>query len=58
VFLWKIPFVTPRIISGCATFKAAEAASLSPDSMASSTFLKNDLILDLRFLLTTVRRSI
>ena len=37
VFLWKTPLVTPRISSGWASRRAASAADLSPEAMASST---------------------
>ncbi len=37
VFLWITPLDTPRMISGSAAFRAAEAAFLSPEAMASST---------------------
>ena len=57
VFLWNTPFVTPRISSGCAARSAATEASLSPDSMASSTLRRNVRMRERRALLIWKRAS-
>ena len=52
VFLWRMPFWAPRISSGSAAFMAMTAASLLPETIASSTLrsvLRTRLV---RFLLT------
>ena len=41
VFLCRTPLLTPRIISGCASFSANLAAGASPVPIADSTFLIN-----------------
>ena len=41
VFLCKTPLLTPRIISGCASFSASLAVGASPVRIANSTFLMN-----------------
>ena len=41
VFLCRTPLLTPRIISGCASFSASLAAGASPVPIADSTFLIN-----------------
>ena len=41
VFLWRTPLVLARCSSGCASWNAVRAASLSPVAIAVSTFLTN-----------------
>jgi len=57
VFLWKTPLVTPRISSGWAARRAAAAASLSPEAMASSTLRRKVRIRERRVLFTVARAS-
>jgi len=54
VFRCKTPLCTPRIISGCASRKAASAWSLFPSAMAVSTFLTNVRIRPTRVRFTMV----
>src|SRR5260370_31548934 len=58
VFLWTTPLPTLRCSSGCASAKAARAASLSPLSIAVSTFFMKVRRRDTRARLTAVRRSV
>ena len=58
VFLCKTPLVAARAISGCAVLRAAAAASLSPDAIASSTLRIWVLVRDRREVLTNVRCAI
>lgn len=58
VFLCNTPLVAARAISGCAVLRAAAAASLSPDAMASSTLRIWVLVRDRREVLIVVRRAI
>jgi hypothetical protein len=58
VFLWNTPFETARCISGCASLRAADAACLSPEAIASSTLRRNVLTRERRALFTAVRRAI
>src|SRR4051812_41448118 len=55
---WITPFWAARMISGAADFKAAVAAALSPEAIASSTLRTEVRISERRDLLTSVRRAI
>src|SRR6056297_38574 len=57
VFLWNTPLVTPRISSGWAARSAVEAASLSPEAIASSTLRRQVRMRERRALLTAWRFS-
>src|SRR5689334_22134299 len=56
VRLWPIPFCAVRTSRGSAAFRAAAAAFLSPEAMASSTPRTVVLRREWRFLLISVRR--
>jgi hypothetical protein len=58
VFLWRIPFWALRISSGWALRKAASAADLSPEEIASSTLRTKVRIRLRRALFMTVRRPV
>src|SRR5882757_3996582 len=58
VFLCSTPLETPRMISGSAAFKAARAAVLSPDVMASSTLRIKPRTRVLRDVLMAVRLAV
>ncbi len=55
---WTTPFCAERTMTGCASFKAAVAACLLPEAIASST-LRTELLRRVRpTLLTVVRRVV
>src|SRR5258705_7043686 len=58
VFLCSTPLETPRMISGSAAFKAASAAFLSPEAMASSTLRIKPRTRVLRAVLMAVRLAV
>src|SRR5260221_9280126 len=58
VFLCRMPFDTPRMISGSATFNAAWAADLSPLVMASSTLRMKPRTRVLRAVLIALRLAV
>jgi hypothetical protein len=58
VFFGSTPFVTPRMISGCAVRSAALAAARSPLAIASSTFLSCLRMRLTRARFRAVRRSV
>src|SRR6187455_1793275 len=58
VFLCSTPLETPRMISGSAAFKAARAAFLSPEAMASSTLRIKPRTRVLRAVLMAVRLAV
>ena len=58
VFFWNTPLVTARCSSGWALLKAASAAPLFPDAIASSTLRRKVLTRERRALFTAVRRAI
>src|SRR4051812_20361683 len=58
VFLWRTPLDTPRMISGSAAFRAARAALLSPEAMASSTLRIKPRTRVLRAVLMAVRLAV
>src|SRR4051812_7212951 len=55
---WITPFWAARMISGAADFKAAIAAVLSPEAIASSTLRTEVRMSERRDLLISVRRAI
>src|SRR6186997_295648 len=58
VLRWTMPFCAVRRMIGSASFRAARAASLLPEAIASST-LRNELRMRLRrVLLAVVRRAV
>src|SRR5450631_2760373 len=58
VFLCSTPLETPRMISGSAAFRAARAAFLSPEVMASSTLRIKPRTRVLRDVLMAVRLAV
>ena len=58
VFLCNTPLFAARAISGWAVLRAAVAASLSPDAIASSTLRMCVFVRDRRDVLISVRRAI
>ena len=58
VFLCKMPFETPRCISGCAWRRASRALSESPAAIAVSTFFTNVRIRPMRALLIDARLAL
>src|SRR5471030_3346403 len=58
VFLCRMPLETPRMISGSAAFRAARAAFLSPEAMASSTLRIKPRTRVLRDVLMAVRLAV
>src|SRR5258708_14784955 len=58
VFLCSTPLETPRMISGSAAFRAARAAFLSPEAMASSTLRIKPRTRVLRDVLMAVRFAV
>ena len=58
VVRWTVPFWARRAITGSASFKAAAAASLLPEAIASSTLRTELRSLVRRPLLTSVQRTV
>ncbi len=58
VLLCMMPFWADLMISGWAAFRASAATDLSPERMASSTFLIKVLIRERRSVFFIVRRAI
>src|SRR5690606_33291419 len=58
VLLWNRPLLTPRCSSGCAVWKAACAADLSPPAIAISTFLRKVRMRERRMPLISARRAL
>src|SRR6185295_7410189 len=55
---WTTPFCAARMISGSAAFRAASAAALSPEAIASSTLRTELRMRERRAVLMSVRRAI
>ena len=58
VLRWITPFWAARMISGAAAFRAAAAAALSPEAIASSTLRTVVRMRERRAVLMSVRRAI